>query len=55
VKKEKEVKEVKEKKEVKDGEEMTTFLQTMFVGRGFNRDFCEFVLVGFSPWRSCDS
>jgi hypothetical protein len=40
---------VKELKEVQDVEEMSAIRDTVFVGRGFNRDICELVFLGFSP------
>ncbi len=43
----KEINEVKEVREVEDVEEMSTILDAVFVGRGFNRDICELVFLGF--------
>ena len=40
---------MKEIGEVQDVEEMSAILVTVIVGRGFNRDICELLFLGFSP------
>ena len=41
------IREVKEVREVEEVEEMSAILDAVFVGRGFNRDICELVFLGF--------
>jgi hypothetical protein len=41
------IREVKEVRKVEDVVEMCTILDAVFVGRGFNRDICELVFLGF--------
>jgi hypothetical protein len=43
------VNEVKEFKEMQDVEEQSVILDSSFVGRGFNRDILNSIVVGFSP------
>ena len=45
----KEIREVQEVREVQEIEEMSAILVTVIVGRGFNRDICELLFLGFSP------
>jgi hypothetical protein len=45
----KEIREVQEVRDVQEVEEMSDILVTLIVGRGFNRDICDLVFLGFSP------
>jgi len=44
----KEIMEMQEVREVQEVEEMSAILVTVIAGRGFNRDICDCVFLGFS-------
>ncbi len=45
----KEIREAQEVREVQEVEEMSAILDAVIVGRGFSRDICDLVFLGFSP------